>query len=122
MSMSEQRIQQQFFESADLQYQSAETLARPIAQAATALHGALTGGGKIMVCGSGPGAVLAPLLAQLFVTRFERERPPLAALALGVNAAQQVRVRWACRAMCWWSSTTVRAKAHRPSPRRRTRT
>lgn len=89
--MSEQRIQQQFFESADLQYQSAETLARPIGQAAMALHGALTGGGKIMVCGSGPGAALAPHLAQLLVTRFERERPPLAALALGANAAQQVR-------------------------------
>jgi D-sedoheptulose 7-phosphate isomerase len=91
MSMSEQRIQQQFFESADLQYQSAETLARPVSEAALALHGALTGGGKVMVCGSGAGAALAPHLAQLFVTRFERERPPLAALALGANAAQQVR-------------------------------
>ena len=91
MFMSEQRIQQQFFESADLQYQSAETLARPIFEAATALHGAITGGGKVMACGSGPGALLAALLAQLFVNRFERERPPLAALALGDDPAQQVR-------------------------------
>jgi D-sedoheptulose 7-phosphate isomerase len=91
MTMVEQRIQQQIFEGADLQYQSAETLARPIAEAATALHGALTGGGKVMVCGSGAGAMLAQHLAQLFVTRFERERPPLAALALGTNPAQQVR-------------------------------
>ena len=34
--MLEQRIQQQFFESADLKYQSAETLARPVAEAAQA--------------------------------------------------------------------------------------
>lgn len=91
MHMLEQRIQQQFFESADLQYQSAETLARPIAQAAAALLGAITGGGKVMVCGSGTGAALALHLAQIFVTRYERERPPLAAMALGSNPAQQLR-------------------------------
>ncbi|MBC7939713.1 MAG: SIS domain-containing protein [Chitinophagaceae bacterium] len=89
--MLEQRIQQQFFESADLQYQSADTLARPIAEAALALLGAITGGGKIMVAGSGAGAALAAYLAQLFVTRFERERPPLAAMALGASPAQQLR-------------------------------
>ena len=50
--MLEQRIQQQFFESADLQYQAAEQLARPIAEAAAALLAALTGGGKVLVGGS----------------------------------------------------------------------
>ena len=35
--MLEQRIQQQFFEGADLQYQTAEALARPIAEAANAM-------------------------------------------------------------------------------------
>ncbi len=85
MHMLEQRIQQQFFESADLQYQSAEALARPIADAAAALLGAITGGGKVMVTGSGAGAALALHLAQLFVTRFERDRPPLAAMALAAQ-------------------------------------
>ncbi len=91
--MLEQRIQQQFFESADLQYQSAELLARPIAEGAAAMLGAITGGGKLMVAGSGSAAALAPHVAQLFVTRFERERPPLAALALTpqLPAAQQLR-------------------------------
>ena len=45
MVMLEQRIQQQFFESADLQYQTAESLARPIADAAQALIGCVTAGG-----------------------------------------------------------------------------
>jgi D-sedoheptulose 7-phosphate isomerase len=89
--MLEQRIQQQFFDSADLQFRCAETLARPVAEAAAAVVAAITGGGKLMVCGQGPGAALAPLVARLFTGRFERERPPLAALALGHEAAQEVR-------------------------------
>lgn len=89
--MLEQRIQQQFFESADLKYQSAETLARPVADAAQALLGAITGGGKVLVFAAGAASALAPHLVQLLVGRFERERPPLAAVALGPQAAQQVR-------------------------------
>jgi D-sedoheptulose 7-phosphate isomerase len=91
MTMLEQRIQQQFFESADLKYQSAETLARPVAEAAQALLGAITGGGKVLVFADGAAAALALHLARLMVGRFERERPPLAAIALGAQATQQVR-------------------------------
>jgi D-sedoheptulose 7-phosphate isomerase len=91
MTMLEQRIQQQFFDGADLKYQAAEVLARPIADASAALLAALTGGGKIMVGGSGAGAALAPYMAHLMAGRFERERPPLAALALGNEPVQQVR-------------------------------
>jgi D-sedoheptulose 7-phosphate isomerase len=89
--MLEQRITQQFFDSADLQYRSAELLARPIADAAAALQSAFTSGGKVLVCGSGAGVPLARHLARLFTGRFERERPPLAALALGREPAQEVR-------------------------------
>ena len=89
--MLEQRIQQQFFDSADLKYQSAEAVARPIAEAAAALLSAITGGGKVMACGSGAGTVLAQHLARLFTGRFERERPPLAALALAGEPAMQVQ-------------------------------
>jgi D-sedoheptulose 7-phosphate isomerase len=89
--MLEQRIQQQFFDGADLKYQSAEILARPIAEASAALLAALTSGGKVLVGGGGAGAVLAVLMARMLTGRFERERPPLAALALGVEGAQQVR-------------------------------
>ena len=91
MQMLEQRIQQQFFDSADLQYRAAEVLARPIAEAAAALLSTLTNGGKVMTSGSGAGAALAPYLARLLTGRFERERPPLAALALGPHPAQEVR-------------------------------
>lgn len=89
--MLEQRIQQHFFDSADLKYQAAELLARPIAEATAALLSALTGGGKIMVSGSGAGAALALHFARVLAGRFERERPPLAALALDSDPVQQVR-------------------------------
>ena len=58
--MLEQRIQQQFFDSADLKYQAAELLARPIADASAALLAALTNGGKVWTAGAGAGAALAP--------------------------------------------------------------
>jgi D-sedoheptulose 7-phosphate isomerase len=89
--MLEQRIQQHFFDGADLQYQSAELLARPIAAAVGALLSALTGGGKVMVCGSGAGSALARHTARLLSGHFERERPPLAALALDDGASAQVQ-------------------------------
>lgn len=80
--MLEQRIQQQFFESADLQYQAAELLARPVAEAAAAVVAALTSGGKVLLSGLAGGAALATHVAAVMVDRFERERPPLAALAI----------------------------------------
>ena len=80
--MLEPRIQQHFFDSADLQYQNAELLARPLADAAQALVGALTAGGKLLIGGSGGGLALAGYAAAALVGRFERERPALAALAL----------------------------------------
>ena len=85
--MLEQRIQQQFFESADLKYQSAEVLSRPIEEAVAALVGGLTAGGRVLVAGLGASASLAQLLVTELVGGFERERPGLAALALGVDGA-----------------------------------
>ena len=85
--MLEQRIQQQFFESADLKYQSAEVLSRPIEQATTALVAGLTAGGRLLVAGLGASASLAQLMATELMGRFERERPGLAALALGADGA-----------------------------------
>lgn len=86
MLMLEQRIQQQFFDSADLNYAAAEVLAKPIADAVTALVGCITAGGKVLVCGNGASAADAQYFASAFVDRFERERPGLAALALSSNA------------------------------------
>jgi D-sedoheptulose 7-phosphate isomerase len=85
--MLEQRIQQQFIDSADLKYQWAQGLARPLAEAAQALLACVTGGGKVLVCGNGASGALAQYMAALLVGGLERQRPELPALALGADAA-----------------------------------
>jgi len=84
--MLEQRIQQHFFDAADLLYQAADTLARPVAAAAQTLLGSLTGGGKLLLTGTGASLALAQALGAQLVGRFERDRPALAALVLGADA------------------------------------
>jgi D-sedoheptulose 7-phosphate isomerase len=84
--MLEQRIQQQFFESADLLSQHADALSRPIAQAASALVACITAGGRLLIAGGGGASALASYAAALWTGRFERDRPPLAAIALGMQA------------------------------------
>lgn len=87
MSMLEQRIQQQFFDSADLKYAAAALLSRPIADAVQALVGCITAGGKVLACGNGGSASDAQHFAAEFVGRFERERPGLAAIALTTDTS-----------------------------------
>jgi D-sedoheptulose 7-phosphate isomerase len=85
--MLEQRIQQQFFDSADLKYAAAEILSKPIADAVSALVGCITAGGKVLACGNGGSASDAQHFAAELVGRFERERPGLAALALTTDTS-----------------------------------
>ena len=85
--MPEPRTSQQFIDSADLKYQWAQTLARPIDEATQALLACITGGGKLMVCGNGASGALAQYLVALLVGGLERARPELPALALGADAA-----------------------------------
>jgi D-sedoheptulose 7-phosphate isomerase len=85
--MLEQRIQQQFFDSADLKYAAAEILSRPIADAVSAVVGSITSGGKVLACGNGGSASDAQHFAAEFVGRFERERPGLAAIALTTDTS-----------------------------------
>jgi D-sedoheptulose 7-phosphate isomerase len=87
MLMLEQRIQQQFFDSADLKYAAAEVLSKPIADAVSALVGCITAGGKVLACGNGGSAADAQHFAAEFVGRFERERPGLAAIALTTDSS-----------------------------------
>src|SRR4051812_11577770 len=84
--MLEPRIQQHFFESADLSYQAAESMARPLADAAQALVDCLTAGGRVWVHGRGVAQAPAQLLGAALSGRFERERPGLAAMVLAVDA------------------------------------
>ena len=85
--MLEQRIQQQFFDSADLKYAAAEILSKPIADAVSAVVGSITGGGKVLACGNGGSASDAQHFAAEFIGRFERERPGLAAIALTTDSS-----------------------------------
>ena len=87
MTMLEQRIQQQFFDSADLKYAAAEVLSKPIADAVSALVGCITSGGKVLTCGNGGSASDAQHFAAEFVGRFERERPGLAAISLATDTS-----------------------------------
>ena len=87
VTMLEQRIQQQFFDSADLKYAAAEILSKPIADAVSALVGCITGGGKVLSCGNGGSAGDAQHFAAEFIGRFERERPGLAAIALTTDTS-----------------------------------
>ncbi|GDX58371.1 phosphoheptose isomerase [Comamonadaceae bacterium] len=85
--MLEQRIQQHFIDSADLKYQCAEALSRPIAAAVQALLTCVTGGAKVLACGNGGSAADAQHFAAEFVGRFERERPELAAMSLTTDSS-----------------------------------
>ena len=81
-----QRIQQQFIDSADIQDQCAQSLAPAVEAALGAILASVTGGGKVLACGNGASVGLVQAFASAFVGRFERDRPELAALALGSNA------------------------------------
>jgi len=83
--MLEPRIQQHFFESADLSYQAAEAMARPIADAAQAIVDCVTSGGRVWVHGRGVAQAPAQLLGAALSGRFERDRPGLAAMMLAVD-------------------------------------
>ncbi len=85
--MLEARIEKNFCDSADLKYQAAAALAKPIAQATEALLACVTSGGKVLACGNGGSAADAQRFAAGFVGRYERERPELAAIALTTDIA-----------------------------------
>ena len=85
--MLEQHIEQQFIDSADLKYQAAQVLSKPIAAAVHASLASVTSGGKVLACGNGGSAAAAQHFAAQFVGRHERERPELAAVSLVGNGA-----------------------------------
>ena len=85
--MLEQRIEQQFIDSADLKYQAAQILSKPIAAAVQAILASVTSGGKVLACGNGGSAADAQHFAAEFVGRFERERPELGAIALTTDSS-----------------------------------
>ena len=82
-----QRIAAQFNESANLKLSAAAALGAPIAAASLLLADCLRAGGKVMACGNGGSAADAQHFAAELVNRFERERQPLAGLALTTDTS-----------------------------------
>jgi D-sedoheptulose 7-phosphate isomerase len=85
--MIEQRIEQHFIDSADLKYQAAQVLSKPVTAAISAVLASVTSGGRVLACGNGASAACAQIFAAQFVGRYERERPELAAMALSADAS-----------------------------------
>ena len=81
------RVAKHFADSAQLKLASAQALAAPIARAVAAMCTALQAGGKVLACGNGGSAADAQHFAAELVNRFERERPPLAAIALTTDTS-----------------------------------
>jgi D-sedoheptulose 7-phosphate isomerase len=81
------RISAHFNESANLKLSAAAVLGAPLAAASVLLADALRAGGKVMACGNGGSAADAQHFAAELVNRFERERAPLAGLALTTDTA-----------------------------------
>ena len=81
------RILNQFQESIAAKQASLTTLSQPIEAAVRAMTACLAAGGKAMACGNGGSAADAQHFAAELLNRFEKERPPLAAVALTTDSS-----------------------------------
>ena len=86
MSLSD-RIQQQFKDSAQAKLDALTTMAAPIEAATRCMVASLLAGGKVMACGNGGSAADSQHFAAELLNRFEKERPPLAAIALTTDTS-----------------------------------
>lgn len=80
------RIVAHFRDAIDLHEQCLHDMAEPTAAAADALFLAISNNCKILACGNGGSAADAQHFVGEMVGRFERDRLPLAALALNVDS------------------------------------
>ncbi len=79
------RIREHFTSSMELQMQSMESLLPQLLDSARLMVEALLEEKRIFACGSSESAALAHYFCNILLNRFERERPPLPALALGMD-------------------------------------
>ncbi|KAF0164174.1 MAG: D-sedoheptulose 7-phosphate isomerase [Rhodocyclaceae bacterium] len=86
MSLAD-RIQQQFKDSAATKLASLAAMATPIEAASRRMVHSLAAGGKVMACGNGGSAADSQHFAAELLNRFEKERPPLAAIALTTDTS-----------------------------------
>jgi D-sedoheptulose 7-phosphate isomerase len=87
MRPMEAQVASHFADSARLNQESARVLATPIARAIALMCESLKAGGKVLACGNGGSAADAQHFAAELVNRFERERAPLAGLALTTDSS-----------------------------------
>ena len=81
------RINQHFTDSAQLKLEAMALLAAPLARASELMVQCLMQEGKILSCGNGGSAADAQHFAAELLNRFEKERPPLAAMALSTDTS-----------------------------------
>lgn len=81
------RVEEHFENTIATQARARDALAGLVAEAAGRLAATLRSGGRILVCGNGGSAADAQHFAAEFTNRFERERPPLAAIALTTDTS-----------------------------------
>lgn len=82
-----ERVHALFQASMEAKYRAADALPPSIAQAADGITQALLQGGKILACGNGGSAGDAQHFSAEMLNRFERERPPLPAIALTTDSS-----------------------------------
>lgn len=83
-----ERIISHFNESAQLKLDLAELLAPAIANAAERLLQCVLRDGKVLSCGNGGSAAVAQHFSTLMTSRFELDRPGLAAIALSTDTSK----------------------------------
>jgi D-sedoheptulose 7-phosphate isomerase len=81
------RIEKQFRDSAETKLKALEALSGPITQGVECMVASLMANGKILSCGNGGSAADAQHFSGELLNRFERERPPLAAMALTTDTS-----------------------------------
>jgi D-sedoheptulose 7-phosphate isomerase len=81
------RVAAHFAESANLKLSASQSLSDPIVRAGTLMAEALQRGEKILACGNGGSAADSQHFAAELLNRFERERAPLAAIALTTDTS-----------------------------------
>ena len=81
------RIRKHFNNSIETKMRSLELLIPDIQRAASAMVNSLLNEGKILCCGNGGSAGDSQHFTAELLNRFERERPPLPAIALSTNTS-----------------------------------